>query len=94
MEASEAQPVLGLLVGNAVGEKKNPKMHSAKNYTCLQRVIVSNKLITCLLNRKVCDFLRSAFCIHENFAYIPRLLGKSSKRTRGCAILMAYVLKC
>ena len=28
------------------GGRKNPKMHGAKNYTCLQRVFFSNKLIT------------------------------------------------
>lgn len=78
----------GLLLGSALGGKK-PKTHSAKNYTCLQRVIFSNKLITCLLNRKFCDLLKSSLCIHENFAYIPHLLEKSSKQTCGRAILMA-----
>lgn len=35
-ESSETQPMLRFLVGNAV-EVKNPKMHTVKNCTCLQR---------------------------------------------------------
>lgn len=40
-EASETQPVLGFLVGNAM-EAKNPKMHTVKTCTCLHRGFFQN----------------------------------------------------
>ena len=79
---------LGFLLAMLWGEETSQDAPCQKLYVP-SKSNFSNKLTACSLSRKVCYFLRSVLCRPEIFAYLPHLLGKSSKQTCGHAILMA-----